>query len=109
MTGKNLNHILSFVLLVGVLFGFTQLGNVKAEIITQTDPLARVEGLVLDELEAESTTDYFIWMTEKADLSPAYELPTQLMKGQFVFDTLVATADRTQADLRPFLTAQRGN
>lgn len=66
----------------------------------------KIEPLVLEQLNTESQTDYFIWLTEKADLSPAYALQTKAEKGQFVFDTLVETAERTQADLRAYLDGQ---
>jgi hypothetical protein len=45
-------------------------------------------------------------MSEKADLSPAYELKTKEEKVQFVFDTLRQTAERSQADLRQHLEDQ---
>src|SRR4030065_2324941 len=102
MSRKFWQSIFSIMLLVGLLLGGLQPSGVRAGVaenpVSQTDILANVEVQVLDELDAESTTDFFIWMTEKADLSPASQLATQLEKGQFVFDTLRATADRTQAD-----------
>lgn len=66
----------------------------------------KIEPLVLQQLNTESQTDYFIWMTEKADLSPAYALTSKEAKGQFVFDTLKATAERTQADVLALLDSQ---
>jgi len=68
--------------------------------------LDKVEALVLEELATQGQTDFFIWMAEKADLSPAAQLVTKLEKGQFVYDTLVATAGRTQADVRRFLDGE---
>jgi len=72
----------------------------------QPDGLNKVEALVLDELSAGGQTDFFVWMTEKADLSSASQLRTKAEKGQFVFETLRATADRTQAGLRRTLDRQ---
>jgi uncharacterized repeat protein (TIGR01451 family) len=66
----------------------------------------KVEALVLDEIAAEGQTEFFVWMVEKADLSPADQLRTKQEKGQFVFNTLVETAERTQKDLRAYLDAQ---
>jgi subtilisin family serine protease len=65
--------------------------------------LSKVEDQVLTELAENGQTDFFIWMAEKADLSPAYSLQTKLEKGRFVFETLQATAERTQAPLRAHL------
>ena len=45
-------------------------------------------------------------MEEQADVSGANQLQTKVEKGQYVFDTLVATAGRTQADLRAYLDQQ---
>ena len=45
-------------------------------------------------------------MTEQADVSTAVEMQTKMEKGQYVFDTLVETADRTQADIRNYLDNQ---
>jgi hypothetical protein len=70
------------------------------------DGLNKVEALVLDELAAGGQTDFFVWMSEKADLSPAAQLHTKAEKGQFVYETLLATANRTQADLRRTLDGQ---
>ncbi len=50
--------------------------------------------------------DFIVTMAEQADVSGAAQLQTKAEKGQYVFDTLVATADRTQADLRAFLDSQ---
>ena len=73
---------------------------------SEADTLAKIEPLVLQELASRGQTDYFIWLTEKADLSPAADLPTKEAKGQFVFDALTSTADRTQRELRTYLDSQ---
>ena len=38
---------------------------------TLPDPRNKVEPLVLEEIEIAGRTDFFVWMTEKADLAPA--------------------------------------
>jgi subtilisin family serine protease len=76
---------------------------------SEADALAKIEPLVLQELAERSQTDYFIWLTEKADLSPAADLPSKEAKGQFVFDALTSTAERTQAELRAYLDSQGAN
>ncbi len=95
--------VLTVLLLVAIAFpaaGAPSVGSSQGEVA------GKIESLVLEELEAYGQTDYFIWMVEKADLSPATQLPTKLAKGQFVFETLRATAERTQKDLRRFLDGQ---
>jgi subtilisin family serine protease len=69
-------------------------------------PLAEIEPQVLHELAADDKADFFIWMEEKADLSPAYELETKEERGRFVYETLRATAERTQKALRAHLDRQ---
>ncbi len=70
------------------------------------DPLTKIEPLLLNELSAANQTDFFIWMTEKADLSLAYTLKTKEEKGRFVYETLVETAERTQKEMRAYLDQQ---
>jgi subtilisin family serine protease/PKD repeat protein len=77
-----------------------------ASAIGQGDPLSKVESLVLTEIAANGKTDFFVWMKEKADLSPAYQLQSKEARGRFVFETLRATAERTQQDLRAYLDQQ---
>ncbi|MBN1485356.1 MAG: hypothetical protein JXA37_11605, partial [Chloroflexia bacterium] len=78
--------------------------------VTATPPeqevLDKIEPLVLEEISLQGRTDYFIWMAEKADLSPAEQLQTKEEKGRFVFNALRETAERSQAPLRAYLDAQ---
>ncbi len=67
---------------------------------------AEIETLVLDELAQKGTTDFMLVLKEKADLTPAARLPAKVEKGRFVFETLRAHAERTQAGLRSFLDAR---
>ncbi len=66
----------------------------------------KIEPLLLQELATNGQADFFVWMKEKADLSPAYRLAAKEEKGAFVYKALVTTADRTQADLRRYLDGQ---
>ena len=72
-----------------------------------SDPLAKIEPQVLDEIQANGQTDYFVWVSSKVDLSPANELSTQQAKGEFVFSTLEAGARASQAGVTALL-AQAG-
>lgn len=62
--------------------------------------LDKVDPRVLSELAESGRSDYFIVLAEQADLSYADQLPTKEEKGTYVFETLLATAQRTQAPLR---------
>jgi hypothetical protein len=66
-------------------------------------PESKIEPLVMQELEANGTTDFFVWMTAKADLSAANALESKIAKGTFVFNALQATAESSQQDLRNYL------
>ncbi len=73
----------------------------------QADIMGKIESLVLEELAVQGETDFFVWLTEVADLSPADALRTKEEKGRFVFEALRDTAARTQQDLRRVLDGQR--
>lgn len=55
------------------------------------------------EFAAKGTTAFFVVLQEQADLSGAAQLATKAAKGQYVYDQLSSTAERTQAGLRAFL------
>jgi len=67
----------------------------------------KVEPLVLDEIAASGSTDFFVWMKEKANLRPAQSLQTKKAKGRFVYRTLRDTANRTQNGVRAQLNRLR--
>lgn len=66
----------------------------------------KVSVKLLQELAANGTALFFVVMAEQADLSPAANLPTKQAKGEFVYQALKSTAERTQADLLALLTAR---
>jgi len=59
---------------------------------------SRVDRWVLD-TAASGETEFLVFMQEQADLSGAASLKTQAAKGQYVFQQLTQTAQRTQAPL----------
>ena len=67
----------------------------------------KIAGAVAAALAQGETPRALIVLAEQADVSAADALPTKAQKGAFVFNTLRATAARTQAPLRALL-AQRG-
>lgn len=67
----------------------------------------KIETRVAEAFAQGETTRALIVMAEQADVSAADALPTKQQKGAYVFNTLRATAERTQANVRALLT-QRG-
>lgn len=61
---------------------------------------AKIDKHVLQTLQKGEATRTLIVMAEQADVSAANNLKTKQEKGRYVFDTLRATADRTQAGVR---------
>ena len=51
------------------------------------------------ETARQGETEFLVFLTTQADLSSAETLPTKLEKGTFVYQTLSATAERTQKSL----------
>ncbi|MGH2657205.1 MAG: carboxypeptidase regulatory-like domain-containing protein [Actinomycetota bacterium] len=69
------------------------------------EPNAKIEQKVFDDLEAgRGTATFWALMREKADLDRAPSIEDSDARGEFVYRELTSTADRTQADLRRFLT-----
>jgi hypothetical protein len=86
------------------------------ELITYSG-LDKIEPSVLQALSASdnlellgsgspATTDYFVWLAEQADLSPASQLTQKADKGRFVYSVLKNTAGRSQPALLAFLDQQ---
>jgi len=67
----------------------------------------KIENAVAAKLAQGETTRALIVLTEQADVSAADAMATKAQKGAYVFNTLRATAQRTQANVRALLT-QRG-
>jgi hypothetical protein len=92
------------LLSVLILISFFLIFQIPGEAATPTaqssltaKALEKVEPIVAEELETRQQTAFFIWLSEKADLSPAYDLDTKLEKGQFVYETLLLPSARSRA------------
>ncbi len=66
-------------------------------------PEDKIEPLLNKQLAADGQADFFVWMTEKADLNPANSLLNKQDKSRFVFEVLRQTASTSQRDLRGML------
>jgi hypothetical protein len=64
---------------------------------------AKIETSVAQKLAQGETTRALIVMAEQADVSAANAMPTKQAKGAYVYNTLRATAERTQAGVRAAL------
>ncbi len=60
---------------------------------------AKVDPWVL-ETSAQGETEFLVFLTAQADLSRADALTTKRAKGQYVYETLTAIAERTQGPVR---------
>ncbi|MFW5714692.1 MAG: S8 family serine peptidase, partial [Brevefilum sp.] len=64
-----------------------------------------VDPELLEQLTRSDSVDYFIYFEEKADLSPAYNMPWK-ERGRFVYDRLTEVAYASQKSVRGYLDAQ---
>jgi uncharacterized repeat protein (TIGR01451 family) len=55
-----------------------------------------VDPWILETAAAKGEAEFLVYLREQADLSAAYDLDTKLAKGTYVYETLTATAARTQ-------------
>ena len=72
----------------------------NSQTLSTSNPLEKVDPVVLFEVNSQGVTDFFIWMAEQADVSAAQQLSTKLEKGEYVFETLRSFADQSQKELR---------
>ena len=109
MSRKFIQITFSILLLAGMVLGLAAkdgaLANALQAPAAQGDSTAKIEAQLLTQLNA-GPADFIVMMTEQADVSGAAQLQTKAEKGQYVFDKLVETSNRTQVDLRAFLDSQ---
>jgi serine protease AprX len=71
-----------------------------------SDWSSKVAPRVLQETSRGATASFLVVMRSQPDVSAADSLSTKLAKGEFVYRTLRANADRTQAPVRALLDAR---
>lgn len=91
------------IALIAMLTGLRLPHQAAAQVIP---PNPRVEQKLLDELQANGSADFVIELGEQADLSAAYAISDWNERGQFVVNTLKATADRSQKGVKGQLERQ---
>lgn len=67
----------------------------------------KVDQQVRQQLASQGQADFWVVLADQADLSGAAALEDWTARGQYVYDTLVATADASQADIRTILDDDR--
>ncbi len=98
MHKKSTYRVLALFLAVGMLFSMLNIAMTPVTAQSGTEPnLEKVEAEVLDAISAKGEADFVIEIAEKADLSKAYTMKDWGERGWFVYNTLQATAARTQA------------
>lgn len=70
---------------------------------------ATIPDSLLKAIDSDGSAGFFVVMSEQADVSQAMYLKSKEAKGQYVFETLTATADRSQKDIRTVLTARNAS
>src|SRR5207237_10710194 len=63
----------------------------------------KIASWVIEHTANGQQTDFFIVLTDQADLSGAASLPTKAEKGRFVYQTLLDRAQRTQEPILQWL------
>jgi subtilisin family serine protease len=91
-------HKISGFLFVAMLFLFFISPEIKGDVST-----AAIDPHIWKLLETRKQVDILVVLKEQAELSGALTLETKIAKGQFVYQRLTETAERTQPPLRTYL------
>ncbi len=89
------------LLIVIALVGLASRDSVMA---AQNDS-SKIEGLLVDRFTADGSADFIVRFTDQADLSPAYTMDWKA-RGEFVYNTLVQTANSSQSAAKGILDLQ---
>jgi N-acetylneuraminic acid mutarotase len=65
----------------------------------------KIESLLSDQYAANGSADFIVRFAEQADLSPAYSMDWEA-RGEFVYNALLDTANRSQANAKAILDEQ---
>ncbi len=71
-------------------------------IVAAQDGSSKVEGTLIDRFTADGSADFIVRFTEQADLSAAYTMDWTA-RGEFVYNSLVETAARSQVNAKAIL------
>ncbi len=93
--------LLLFILALGLTPLLGRVGQAAA-----SDPQAKIAPDLWQTIQRDGQAGFIAILGEQANTSLAASQPTKLAKGQFVYDALRSTAERTQSGLRAYLTRQ---
>jgi len=82
------------------------LAVIAANFVIQNAPASLDPESKIDASVKLAGSSVLVIMNEKADLTAARTLDTKLEKGRFVYEALTSTAERSQRDLRQWLSAR---
>ncbi|MGH2354337.1 MAG: S8 family serine peptidase, partial [Chloroflexota bacterium] len=85
--------------------GSAQASQTHSAMSAEPTSPAAVDLRVWDQLQAEGSTDFWVYLREEADLAPAREITDRAAQGEFVYQRLTRTAKNSQADLTELLEA----
>ncbi|HSB67606.1 MAG TPA: S8 family serine peptidase [Anaerolineales bacterium] len=86
-----------------IVVAFIGLANHDTVVAAQ-DASSKIESALLDRFTAEGGVDFIVRFADQADLSAAYSMDWNA-RGEFVYNTLRETADRSQVNAKAILEA----
>src|SRR6188508_1862151 len=108
---KGAGRLIALVLLglaacVGLLSSGQASAGIPAKSSLANSPMSKVENRVLNDTLNGKSTSFIVLLSQQADLSAAYGMSDQDARGWYVYNTLRATADSSQRELRAALDRQ---
>src|ERR1043166_1539435 len=102
-TARTLRRVLAVTLFGGAaIAAFTAITPSTTQ-KTDTAAMSKIAPWVLDKTSGGAQAEYFVVLSDQADLKPAAALSTKLEKGNFVFHTLLNKAQATQGPILKML------
>lgn len=102
MKHKWLVNAIAVLFLITGLFSSFGTPQVSLAAKAESNSADKIEGALLDKFSAEGTADFIIRFTAQADLSSAYSM-AKLERREFVYQSLLQTAERSQASAKGIL------
>jgi hypothetical protein len=88
------------------IFSWALFGLVERDfVVTADDHNEKIEDALTDQLDTTGSVDFIIRFTQQADLSPAESMDWEA-RGEFVYRTLLDTAESSQAQTKVMLDSQ---
>jgi serine protease AprX len=97
------NNGASVLLVVMLLLIVTTVSRGSAQPAIDPSGSAKIDRWVIDHTNDGQVTEFLVIMTDQADLTAADRLTPQAAKGRYVYETLSATAQRSQRSISAWL------